>query len=93
MTTAESITGSGRYIIRSDDVQRLNQVAQAAAIDPSMSLVDAIGPAGQPHTLVIDMPHETAASLVRQFRDAQPRVIIEPDRPLSLFDGMQGETG
>jgi rRNA processing protein Gar1 len=80
-------TGTGRFIVRSDDAATLAAFLQSVQNDPGMTLVDVIGPAGQPHTAVVDMSEDKAHSLEQQFRDAKSRITIEPDRPLSLFGG------
>ena len=77
---------TGRYIIRSQDSKELAEVMKDIDADPAVQLVDTIGPADQPHTLVVEMPHETANSMKQRFRTLKPQLIIEPDRPLSLFD-------
>lgn len=80
---------TGRYIVHSEDPKALADFIDAAKSDPDMELVDTIGPAGTPHTAVFVMPHEKAEAL-QQIEAAKPsRLIIERDRPLSLFgDGI-----
>jgi hypothetical protein len=87
MPMAEPQAGSGRYIIRSEDSATLAEFIKSLDSEPGMTLVDVIGPAAQPHTAVVDMPHDKARSLEQQFRNAKAQMIIEPDRPLSLFGG------
>jgi hypothetical protein len=87
MPMAEPPAGSGRYIIRSEDSASLTDFIKTVTGEPGMTLVDVIGPAEQPHTAVVDMPHDKARSLEQQFRSAKTQMIIEPDRPLSLFNG------
>ncbi|HYD81063.1 MAG TPA: hypothetical protein VEC06_14750 [Paucimonas sp.] len=91
MPLADSKHGSGRYIVRSEDSKQLSEFIKNTEGDDCMKLLDVIGPAEQPHTAVIEMPHEKAHSLEEQFRNAKTRLIIEPDRPLSLFDGVKNE--
>jgi hypothetical protein len=42
-------------------------------------------PSAQPHTAVIETDAATARQLEESFRSAH-QLMIEPDRPLSLFD-------
>jgi hypothetical protein len=86
MSSTPSGPGSGRYIIRSEDPGELAGFINSISTDPGMELVDLIGPAGQPHTAVVTMPHEKAARLEQSFRTSN-KLTIEPDRPLSLFGG------
>jgi hypothetical protein len=75
----------GRYIIRSrDDAKPLAEFLSSVDDDPAIDLVDTIGPQGQPHTVVVEMSHEKALSLEQRFRNTN-QLVIEPDRPLSLF--------
>jgi len=76
--------GTGRYIIRSTDASQLAQLIDSIQSNPRMALLEAIGPHGQPHTLVVMMAHEMAAMLEQRFRESN-HITIEPDRPLSLF--------
>jgi hypothetical protein len=74
-----------RFIIRATgDVAPLASLLDAARLDPGMAVVDTIGPAGAPHTAVIEMDRATAHLLELRFRESK-QLTIEPDRPLSLF--------
>jgi hypothetical protein len=53
--------------------------------DPVIRLVEKIGPAHQTHTVVIETDVSTAQMLEQRFRSTN-QLMIEPDRPLSLFD-------
>ena len=53
--------------------------------DPGLELVDTIGPAHAPHTAVVAVPADLAPSFEQRFRNSQ-QLMIERDRPLSLFD-------
>lgn len=86
MPTISPGPGTGRYIIRAQVPQRLVEFVDDVRKDPDMELVDMIGPAEQPHTAVVVMPHDAARSLQQRFH-ASHQLTIEPDRPLSLFDG------
>ena len=74
-----------RYIIRSEDAKQLAELIDKIAQDPSIDLLDVIGPAGNPHTAVAAMPHDKARALEHDF-SASKKMFIEPDRPLSLFE-------
>ena len=72
-----------RYLVRcKDDSRALTDFL--AALDATIKLIDTIGPKGQPHTAVLEMQRETAAMLAQRFHRTN-QLIIEPDRPLSLF--------
>jgi hypothetical protein len=49
-----------------------------------LALLDAIGPPGHPHTLVIGVPPGQVGTYEPQFHEWRD-LIIEPDRPLSMF--------
>ena len=60
-----------------------------AAVDPEITVVDAIGPPEHPHTVVVEITPDKARALEMRFRSAgtpSHQLTIEPDRPLSLFD-------
>ncbi len=57
--------------------------------EPAIELVDTIGPAQQPHTAVIAVEPEQAPSFEQRFQHSQ-QLMIERDRPLSLFDKTAG---
>lgn len=75
-----------RYIIRA----RETPAAVAAFLDsisedPDITVVDIIGPPGQVHTAVIEVKDEKALMLERRLSNST-QLIIERDRPLSLFE-------
>jgi hypothetical protein len=81
-TTADT----GRYIIRcADDGPALAAFVAGISGDPSLRLIETIGPRGRPHTAVIETDAPTANRLGESFRNTN-QLMIEPDRPLSLFD-------
>lgn len=80
-------TGRGRYIVRSGDSRLIAEFINGVDADPEIELLDLIGPAGEPHTAVVEMSHERAAAFAQQFRSSN-QLTIEPDRPLSMFSGM-----
>jgi len=86
MPEHESQAGHGRYIVRCDEASELADFLKDADSDPGITLLDVIGPRDRPHTAVVDMTHEKAQTLAQRFRDHH-HLIIEPDRPLSLFAG------
>jgi hypothetical protein len=53
--------------------------------EPELELVDTIGPAQRPHTAVIAVAPDQAAPFEQRIRNSQ-QLMIERDRPLSLFD-------
>lgn len=74
-----------RFLIRAvGDAVPLADFIAAVGADPSIAIVDRIGPPGQPHTVVADMSHDRARSLEQNF-SLSHQLMIEPDRPLSLF--------
>lgn len=84
----------GRYLVRAmGDAIPLSGFLASVASDPSIAIVDRIGPAGQPHTVVAEMSHDQARALEQQFNQSQQPLMIEPDRPLSLFDGNPVQKG
>jgi hypothetical protein len=75
-----------RYIIRA----RETPAAVAAFLasireDPDIAVVDTIGPPGQAHTAVIEVKDEKALMFERRLSNST-QLIIERDRPLSLFE-------
>jgi hypothetical protein len=74
-----------RYIIRAagDSAPLLAFIASIRA-DPEVTLVDTVGPPQQPHTAIAEMS-EATASMLRQRFCSSNQLMIEPDRPLSLF--------
>lgn len=79
-------TGTSRYIIRATgDGPALDVFVANIRAHPAVRLVDAIGPREHPHTVVIETDAATARQLEESFRSTN-QLMIEPDRPLSLFD-------
>ena len=73
------------YIVRARESDgALAAFMRGIASDPDITLVDQIGPHGDPHTLVISVAADKAASLEERFRN-QTQLMLERDRPLSLF--------
>ena len=84
MHVIEGGPGSGRYIVSCNDPGKLSQFIQSGYQDPSLQLIDTMGPAGAPHTAVYEMAHAKAAELQRLFTQSG-ELKIEPDQPLSMF--------
>jgi hypothetical protein len=74
-----------RYIVRAagDSAPLLGFIASIEG-ERAIRLVETIGPAQQPHTAVIETDAATAQMLEQRFR-SNNQLMIEPDRPLSLF--------
>jgi hypothetical protein len=76
---------TNRYIVRAaGDIAPLQSFIDGIVDDPVIRLVEKIGPARQPHTVVIETDVSTAQMLDQRFRSTN-QLMIEPDRPLSLF--------
>jgi hypothetical protein len=85
MSSIPGATGRSRYLIRSrNDETPLTDLLGDIGSDPAIAVIDTIGPAGKPHTVVAEMSEDTARSLKQRF-DPLHQLIIEPDRPLSPF--------
>ena len=75
-----------RFIVRArDEGSTLNDFLTIIRDDPSLELADTIGPVGHPHTAVVSTAPEHAPAFEQRFRNS-PELMIERDRPLSLFD-------
>jgi hypothetical protein len=76
---------TNRYIVRAaGDIAPLQSFIDSIVDDPVIRLVEKIGPAHQAHTVVIETDVSTAQMLDLRFRSTN-QLMIEPDRPLSLF--------
>jgi len=76
---------TNRYIVRAaGDIAPLQSFIDSIVDDPVIRLVEKIGPARQAHTVVIETDVSTAQMLDQRFRSTN-QLMIEPDRPLSLF--------
>lgn len=75
-----------RFIVRArDEGTTLTDFLTTIQGEPGLELVDLIGPAGKPHTAVVAVESQYAPSFEERFRNSQ-QLMIERDRPLSLFD-------
>lgn len=73
-----------RYLVRSrGDNRALHELIPR--LDPTIRVIDRIGPSDDPHTLVLEMSAAAAAALGESLRQ-DGRLILERDRPLSLFE-------
>ena len=89
MSHAQTAPGKAKYLIHAASGTPLTDFLALAETDPEITVIDLIGPRGQPHTAVLEISEDTAQRLQRQFRDASApthQLTIEPDRPLSMFD-------
>jgi len=83
------VQDTNRYIVRAaGDIAPLQGFIDSIVDDPVIRLVEKIGPARQPHTVVIETDVSTAQMLDQRFRSTN-QLMIEPDRPLSLFENDQ----
>jgi hypothetical protein len=77
---------TNRYIVRAaGDIAPLQSFIDSITDDPVIRLVQKIGPAHQAHTVVIETDESTAQMLDQRFRSTN-QLMIEPDRPLSVFE-------
>ncbi|MEJ7807742.1 MAG: hypothetical protein WKG03_17715 [Telluria sp.] len=75
-----------RFIVRARaEGGTLNDFLAMIRDDPQCELIDSIGPSERPHTAVVATPQEHAPAFEQRFRTS-PELMIERDRPLSLFD-------
>lgn len=78
----------GRYLVRAmGDAVPLSGFLNSIAGDTAVTVVDRIGPAGQPHTVVAELSHDRARALEQEFKQTRQPLIIEPDQPMSLYHG------
>ena len=86
--SASNMAARHQYIVRARNEQEapaaLAAFLSSVASDPDIELVDTIGPAGMPHTAVLAVVPEHAPALEQCVRNSQ-HLMIEPDRPLSLY--------
>lgn len=70
------------YLVRARVPATLLRARELIESDPAFTLRRQMGPAGEPHTLVISTSDEAAARLRQCFAND---LIVERDRPLQLF--------
>ncbi|MES2014850.1 MAG: hypothetical protein V4484_00010 [Pseudomonadota bacterium] len=79
-----------RYIVRArTDTGALADFLAMIQNDPSLELVDTIGPAQRPHTAVIAVTPQQALAFEQRLRNTQ-QLVFERDQPMSLFDTTAG---
>lgn len=80
-----------RFIVRArHEGSTLTDFLATLQASPHLTVVDTIGPAGRPHTAVVAVDATEAGAFEQRFQS--PHLIIERDRPLSLFDQAVGQT-
>lgn len=92
MTQAQAAPDKARYLIHAAGGAPLTDFLALADADPDITLVDVIGPSDSPHTAVVEISPDKARALALQFSGTgtpSQQLTIEPDQPLSMFDGAQ----
>jgi len=84
MSPGSSNDGPHDYLVRARRPELLAQAIAAIEADPCLAIVRRLGPAHEPHTLVVFMTEHQVQALMQRF-DGQ--LIIERDRSLKLFPG------
>ncbi|WP_426107795.1 hypothetical protein [Massilia sp. TSP1-1-2] len=75
-----------RFIVRARaEGSTLNDFLTMIRDEPELELLNTIGPEDRPHTAVVATTQEHASAFEQRFRTS-PELMIERDRPLSLFD-------
>jgi hypothetical protein len=75
-----------RFIVRARaEGSTLNDFLTMIGDDQDLELLNTIGPEGRPHTAVVATTPEHAPAFEQRFLNS-PELMIERDRPLSLFD-------
>ena len=90
MPPSNSARQTKRYLIKSQEPERLSDFRSIVNADPTMELLDEVGPTGEPHTLVVGMGDEQAATLKQRFAG---QVIIEQERSAPLNQPRGGPKG
>lgn len=79
-----------RFLVHAARGAPLNDFLTVAATDPDISVLDIIGPRDRPHTALVELDPDKARQLDQHFRQTgspSHQLTIEPDRPLSMFNG------
>ena len=72
-----------RYIVRArSEGSALADFLAAAQGEPTLEVLDTIGPQGQPHTAIVALDAELASAFEQRFCNS-PHLMIERDQPLS----------
>ena len=80
MSSSSSADERHDYLVRARAPATLGSVVQFITGDPAFHLLRQMGPANEPHTLVVSTT-EQGAALLRQ----RGELIVERDSPLKLF--------
>ena len=81
---------TSRFLVHAARGAPLGDFLALAASDPDIAVLDIIGPRERPHTAVLELSPDKARLLDQHFRltgTLQQQLTIEPDRPLSMFNG------
>lgn len=79
-----------RFLVHAARGAPLNDFLAVAATDPDIAVIDIIGPRDRPHTALVELDQDKARQLDQYFRQTgspSHQLTIEPDRPLSMFNG------
>jgi hypothetical protein len=74
------------YLVRARPPSTLAPLIAHLETNRAGTIVRRMGPAHDPHTLLISTTREQAADLAQRFAGT---IIVEPDRPLSLYQEAQ----
>jgi hypothetical protein len=86
----QSAPATTRFLVHAARGAPLNDFLTVAATDPEIAVIDIIGPRDRPHTAVLELSADKARLLDQHFRltgTPAHQLTIEPDRPLSMFNG------
>ena len=89
-SATQAMPDKDRFLVHAARGAPLNDFLAVASTDPEIAVVDVIGPRDQPHTAVVEITQDKARLLDQHFRRTgtpSHQLTIEPDRPLSMFDG------
>jgi hypothetical protein len=89
-SATQAMPDKARFLVHAARGAPLNDFLAVASTDPEIAVVDVIGPRDQPHTAVVEISQDKARLLDQHFRRTgtpSHQLTIEPDRPLSMFDG------
>ena len=81
-----NIPSRRRYLVSAANPGALAVVANGLRADPSVQLLDALGPQDAPHTLVVNMSDAQAEELRQRYAGSKD-IHIERDQPLSPLSG------
>ncbi len=82
MAPGSSEDTTSDYLVQARQPGVLAQVITFVRGNPAIRLVRALGPADDPHTLVLGMSDSQAADLMQRFPG---QLVVEQDRPLTPF--------